>query len=203
MKNYAYYDLTTGEFKRSISTTMPSFVESNAPPNCGWVEGEFDKLSQKVDLETLQVVDFIPPAPADTELLTFAWSTTEKRWMPQRTFAAKQLAKWEEMKARRAEVEFGSFVWDGSTFDSDPTSTSRIMGAFSLAMAAAGAGAPYEIEWTLADNTKRVLSAADMIAVGMTLGTAVATAHGTASSLRAAIDAATTTAQLEAISWPS
>lgn len=111
--------------------------------------------------------------------------------------------KWQEMKDARDAIEFGSFTWDGSTFDSDPVSASRITGAFALALAAKLTGQPFSEEWTLLDNTTRTLSADDMLAVGVARGTAVAAAHHRASTLRAQISAATTAQQVEAIQWSS
>jgi hypothetical protein len=114
-----------------------------------------------------------------------------------------QAAKWEDIKRSRDLIEFGSFTWDGSVFDADPVSTSRIMGAFSLALAAKMVAQPFSIDWTLKDNTVRTLSADEMIAVGSTLGAIVKQAHETAGALRTSIDQAADEATLETITWPA
>lgn len=110
---------------------------------------------------------------------------------------------WSEIKRQRSEIEYGGFVWDGSTFDSDETSRGRIQGAVSLALIAQGAGQPFSIDWTLADNTTRTLSGEEMIAVGLALGTHVATAFEIARQLREQIDAATTLQEVFAVVWPA
>lgn len=129
------------------------------------------------------------------------WDWTAKAWVDQRSLDDVKAAKWTEIKAAREAIEYGSFTWDGSTFDADPVSTSRIMGAFALALAAQAAGQPYSQDWTLADNTTRTLSAADMLTVGAALGARVAGAFATASTLRAQIEAATTIEEVEDVTW--
>ena len=118
------------------------------------------------------------------------------------TLAAKKLRKWAAFKAIRDTIEFGKFAFDGSEFDCDTVSTGRIMGAFSLALAAKILGAPFEQHWTLADNTIRVLTADDMLGVGLALGTHVGTTHAIASQLRQAGELANTPEELEEITWP-
>jgi hypothetical protein len=110
--------------------------------------------------------------------------------------------KWSQLKQARDAAEFGGFTWDGSTFDSNEVSQSRIQGAAQLATLAMLADEPFEVAWTLADDTVRVLSGADMLAVGRAMGIHIMTVHETGRALRAAVDAATTTTELEAIAWP-
>ena len=105
--------------------------------------------------------------------------------------------KWVEIKAKRDELEWAGFTWDGSTFDSDPTSQSRIQGAVILAMQ----DPQYQVTWTLANNTTRVLANADILAVGLALATHVETLHARAQALRIQIDAAQNVAEVNAISW--
>lgn len=109
--------------------------------------------------------------------------------------------KWAEVKAARDAAEFGGFVWDGSTFDSDPASQSRIQGAAQLATLAQMAGEPFAIDWTLADNTVRTLSGADMLAAGVAMGQHVQAAHEAARALREAIDAAADADELAGVVW--
>jgi len=94
-------------------------------------------------------------------------------------------------------AEFGGFTWDGSPFDSDAISQSRIQGAVQLAATAPG----FTIDWTLANNSVRNLSAADLANVGAALGMHVATQHAKARTLRSQIEAATTVAEVDAVTW--
>lgn len=131
-----------------------------------------------------------------------AWDYEAAAWIDPRTLADLKAAKWAEIRAARDAAEFGGFTWDGDDFDSDGASQARIMGAVQMATLAAMAEQPFSIEWTLATNIVRTLDGAGMVAVGLALGAHVAQQHETGRSLRAAIDACTTAAEVEAISWP-
>lgn len=135
----------------------------------------------------------LPPSPSPAH--TFDYTT--KQWVDPRTLSDLQAAKWAQIKRDRDEAEFGGFTWDGSPFDSDAISQSRIQGAVQLAAMAPG----FTIDWTLANNSVRNLSAADLANVGAALGMHVATQHAKARLLRSQIEAATTAAELGAVVW--
>lgn len=59
----------------------------------------------------------------------------------------------------------------------------------------------FSIDWTLANNTARNLSAADLANVGAALGMHVAAQHAKARTLRSQIEAATTVAEVDAVTW--
>jgi hypothetical protein len=131
--------------------------------------------------------------------LQFNYST--KQWEDTRSIAKAREDQWEKVKKQRNAAEFSTFTWDDSTFDADDVSQRRIQGASQLAMLAQGAGQPFQIDWTLANNTVRTLSGEEMIALGIALGQHVATQHGIARTLRAAIDAAQTIEAIEQIGF--
>jgi hypothetical protein len=138
-----------------------------------------------------------PPCPSEHHRFDYA----TKQWTDPRTLQDHQSAKWLSIKQARDTAEFGGFTWAGSTFDSSPQAVQRISGAVQMAMLAQAAGQAFGIDWTLADNTVRTLSGADMIAVGLALGQHVAACHVKARALRAQIEAAATVAQVEAVGW--
>jgi len=105
--------------------------------------------------------------------------------------------KWTQIKQARITAEYAGFTWYGSTFDSDAISQQRITGAVSLAML----DSAFTIDWTLKDNTVRTMNATDMIAVGVALGTHVATQFSHGQALRAQIEAATDQAGVESVVW--
>lgn len=76
MSTWSFYDKETGLFDgSSYSCDHDEFVEANARGR-GFLEGRFDRLSQRVDVETGDVVGYQPPPPsADHE-----WDETTKRW---------------------------------------------------------------------------------------------------------------------------
>lgn len=86
---YSFWRAADGIFLPLIMT-LPSVaaLEANMPPGCVAIEGRFDHLSQRVDLETDQVVDYQPPAPPDDAMQTWSWSVSIKRWVSSPTTAA-------------------------------------------------------------------------------------------------------------------
>ena len=125
------------------------------------------------------------------------WDAAQIQWIDSRDLAAKKDAKWEQIKAARAAAEYGGFTWDGSTFDSDLASQQKIMGSAQLASLITG----YSVDWTLADNTVRSLTASDMTSVGEALGQHVNTQYVHARTLRQQIADAQTSQELESIVW--
>lgn len=111
--------------------------------------------------------------------------------------------KWAEIKAMRSAMEFGGFTWDGSAFDSDPVSTSRIEGACTLALIAQLQATEFTEDWTLADNTSRLLSTTEVLQVGVALGQHVSAVHAQAKALRDQIEAAASAEALAEIVWPA
>jgi len=141
----------------------------------------------------------LPLPPKTLSLATLMFANGALAWQDTRTLAQMKHDKWAQIKAARAAAEDGGFAWDGSTFDSDMASNLRISGAVQLAQIVGGA---FNIGWTLADNSVRTLSAAQMVAVGVAAGQHVAAQRATARALREQIQAATTPQELEAIAWP-
>lgn len=138
----------------------------------------------------------IPPQPSPN----YRFDYDTKTWIDPRTLDDFKAEQWATIKKARDTAEFGGFVWDGSRFDSDPLSQSRIQGAAQLA---ANAGPGWTIDWTLADNTVRTLSASQITAVGVALGEHVNSCHETARALRQQIEQATTKEDVLAVVWPS
>lgn len=170
------------------------------PPSPDWVEIDFDASAAMTSMNLFQLVNGVlvdsgtpklPPMPY------LRW--VNGAWTDVRDLAQVKADKWSAIKAKRSEVEFGGFTWDGSVFDSDPLSQSRIQGAAQLATINP---TTFTIDWTLADNSVRSLSASQMVEVGETLGIHVATQHTVARGLRQQIDAASTVTEVEAITWP-
>lgn len=121
-------------------------------------------------------------------------------WVDPRPLHELQAEKWAEIKRNRDTAEFGGFTWDGSPFDSDAISQSRIQGAVQLAAMAPG----FTIDWTLADNTTMTLTKAEVIGLGMALGAHIASVHSRGRVLRALIEAPDATVEsVEAITWDS
>ena len=126
-----------------------------------------------------------------------AYHVPSMTWVDRRTLDDHKTRKWQEIKAARQSTEFGGFIWDGSVFDSDAISQSRIQGAVVLATSSPS----FEITWTLADNTSRLLNGTDMLNVGVALGEHVAMQHDRARILRTQLESASTIEAIESIVW--
>ncbi len=77
MNRFSIYDAKTGLFTGSSIACIGDHLPDNVPPDCGCVMGEFDHLSQKVDMTTGEVIDYIPPQPS----VNHAWNSKTKRWL--------------------------------------------------------------------------------------------------------------------------
>jgi hypothetical protein len=125
------------------------------------------------------------------------WDPEDKEWLDPRTLSDLKDAKWEEMKGSRGAQEFGPFTWATHEFQGDTAAQDRIKAAALEALMANLTSTPWSREWTLAV----ALSGADMVAVFEALQANVADAHATAQSRYASIQAATTAAEVNAITW--
>ena len=99
-----FYDARTGLFTGvSIHTNLTApkavkvFIAENTPAGHGAFVGYVDALSQKMDLDSMQLVDYRPPQPSPKH----EWNAVTKRW--QRQAALKR----SEALARIAELEKG------------------------------------------------------------------------------------------------
>ena len=120
-----------------------------------------------------------------------------KTWVDPRSLEDHKSAQWALIKAARDEAEFGGFTWDGSMFDSDQVSQARIQGAVLLATS----NPNFVVDWTLADNTVRSLTADDLTAISQALGEHVSLQHSRARDARALLDQATSISEVQSISF--
>ena len=110
--------------------------------------------------------------------------------------------KWADIKAERDRLECGGFDMPGiGRFDSDADSRARIVGAVTAAKIAKDADQPFNVEWTLADNTAVMLDADQVISVGFAMLTHTTSTHEKGRNLRSAIVAAEDAESLDAITW--
>lgn len=128
----------------------------------------------------------IPPAPSDKHVFNY----DVKQWVDTRTLYELKTQKWEELKARRDELEFGGFEYEGNIYDSDQVSQGRILGA---------ANAGVDQVWTLANNTTVELTADDLRSLYAALQSHVASAHERGRVARYKLDAALTPLEIENI----
>ncbi len=134
----------------------------------------------------------LPAGRGDLELHDGALVRVDHRTLAQAK--AERVAAMRE--ARDAQV-FGTFTWDGSTFDADQVSQSRILG---LLVSSQQAG--FEATaWRLADNSWRLLSAGDAASVWAALQAHVRGEFLHFALRETEINAAATIAEVGAVEW--
>ena len=108
---------------------------------------------------------------------------------PPKTLAEAKESKKQAINQERDRQERAGFLYDGSPFDTNQISYMRLLGASQTAQTALAMGQAFSVEWTLADNTTRTMSAEDMIAFIPAFAMYSSTLHAKASELKALVDA--------------
>lgn len=143
------------------------------------------------------VADAVVPFPAKPSQ-AHVWNWALKAWDDPRTLADHRAARMAVLKRARDNFLYGGFTWDGSRFDSDETSQTRLLGLVSKARFDS-AMVEY---WRLADNSWRALNATAALAVWNAFENHMRSAFQTFAILEAAVAAATTRAAIEGVIWP-
>ncbi len=166
-------------------------------------------LDVRLSSDTHYVADHEPVPYTEAELAVknalapgWIWKMPERAPLDMRGLAEAKMYARIRVNLARDRAEHAPFTCNGYLYDGDEKATARITGAVSLAMMAAMAGQPFTKDWTLADNTVITLDGPAMLAVGAALGTKVGAVFDTARDLQERIEAATTAAQADAITWP-
>lgn len=127
---------------------------------------------------------------------------------PNITLDPLRLDLWAKVKADRDARIFGGVDVAGvGEIQTDADSKIKILGAVQMAQIALTASQPFAIKWTRTDNVDVDLDAAGMIGLGLAVGQYEAACFANGQALRAAINAATTVAELMSIDlqtgWPT
>lgn len=139
-----------------------------------------------------------PAAPSPWHV----WDKDQWAWVetPEAVTNARAAAR-ERINVARNAAEREPFAAFGKTFDADDKAIQRILGAAQAAVVAKQLGQPLSIEWTCADNTTLAMDADMLVEIPVILAQAADTLHQRARSLKAQIDAATSLAEIEAVTW--
>lgn len=90
---------------------------------------------------------------------------------------------------------------NGMEFDGNLDAQRRLTNYISASKSSLAAGQPFEVEFTLANNTNVTLTAQDFVGIELARVQALEATFNHARALRSQIDAATTTQEVEAITW--
>lgn len=137
-----------------------------------------------------------PPTPTKQAF----WIDDRPQWVETATLEQAQAAAWGAAKVDRDKAESAPFEFEGGMYDPNKENVS---GAALAALLAQLGGVEVSRTWTLADNSRRVLSGAQIIAMGLALTTRVDAIHERGRVLRDLINNATTPAQAYGYTWNS
>lgn len=158
-------------------------------------------LHDGIELRPCYILDGQRIVIPDRPSLAHEWDWSSKAWVVSLAFA--KVLKWEAVKSWRDSRVFAAFTWNGWTFDADERSRARISEAGLEALMIAAQGEFQSYDWVLADNTTATLSEQQMLLMSRALRTRTSQLHLAANARRQQIDAATTVAQVEAITMPA
>lgn len=136
---------------------------------------------------------FLPQSPGPL----YIWSDTEGSWVPDMS-SAREISLARAKKARSL-IEFGAFTYNGMVFDGDVNAQRRLSVLASAAKSTIAAGHTFTKEFILADDSVVQLTAEDFVGIEMAKLWQVEAAFQEYRIKKAAIEAATTIEELEAI----
>ena len=77
MRTVSFYHKDTGLFNGAhLTASSSTSVDINTPDGYAAIDGHYDHLSQRIDVETKTVIDYQPPAPS----VDHEWNIATKRW---------------------------------------------------------------------------------------------------------------------------
>lgn len=155
-----------------------------------WGVNELGQALGLVAPEAAFAIAGVPPPNPE------GWLLVDGGWVKTNLISSRRDARWAWVKERRESMEWGPFSWGGIYLDGNRESKARLVTAVSISKSNPG----FTQQWTLADNSDMLLTAADFIAIEMAAATHVGTVFGIARALRVAIYASSNP---ETITWPA
>lgn len=151
--------------------------------------------------EGLTTIELDEPLPAGE------WHVAAGELVPGRldlrTLEQRKAERLEELRAARDAAQVRPLVTPFGTFDAGPRARQDIADRVAAQNALARRGLPSTRPFTLADNSVVDLTAEQMETVGLLLADQYDQPHVIWRELRAAVDAATTAEEIDAIAWPA
>jgi len=90
MRVVSFYHKETGLFHpRHLMTSDAKSIALNTPPDHIAIDGDhYDRLSQRIDIKTGELVDLLPEKPSPDH----EWNATDRRWQLRREVVAREEA---------------------------------------------------------------------------------------------------------------
>lgn len=126
------------------------------------------------------------------------WDWKTLSWTDPRTISDLRAQVWSRMKTARAAATAAPFEMDGMKFDAGPLSVAALNTQATAAANHAGSK-PFEVLWTLADNTTATLTRTQLLKLQAGVAQRAATVHNQFQALREQVDAAPDRGALESL----
>lgn len=151
------------------------------------------------DEETAQGQE-LPSAPPVEEVQP-DWTSVVLLAAPPVPLEVFRARRWEALKAARDAAIDGGVDTPFGRFDTDATSRALLGDAVLGAQIMIAQNLPFEVTWTLADNSSVTLTAQQLVQVGLLALAHVAACHDRGRQRRAQLAAATTREAIEGVVW--
>jgi hypothetical protein len=119
------------------------------------------------------------------------------KWVDPRTLPEARAARIQALRDAREAAITAGFTWDSSPFDAAQLSQTRLLGLYISSQSPTFAPQP----WRLADNTWRTLTAACVAGVCAALQAHVTAQFAQFAAREAAVNAASSIAEIDAVAW--
>jgi hypothetical protein len=195
MKNYALID--GGVLVSTVSCSpdqLDIYIAEN--PSLEYLEIPFLRGVDELYFNGKNIVER-PQRPSDWH----RWDNGTNTWVETRSLDDFKAQKWRAIKIARESAITAPIVTAFGTFDATAGAQKSITDAVLMLQTMEAMGNPQTIDFTLANNTTATLTTAQMVQVGLMLGAQTQAAYAKGRVLRAQIEAATSVADVEAITW--
>jgi len=115
------------------------------------------------------------------------------------TLDEQKARKRARLKLKRDQVDWGGVATPNGVVDSDAESKIKILGAFVVAQSKLAMGEPHSVDWRFSDNSVVTLDAQAVMVMGAAVYAHTEHCQAVKNALDAAIDAATTVEELDAV----
>ena len=188
--NYTAID-SHGEIVSILSVPDQEHLELNTPAGCTTVPGTAPHDSYWTGTA------WIARTARPTNVAE--WNPVSKTWFDPRTLATAQQQRWTLLKAKRELLANGTFWHDGNEYQ---VNEPRIA-MFGLDASEAGMQSiPWSVDWVLADDSVLSFDGPQFLALVATMRQFLAGIWATSQTLRNAINALGTIAEVDAVVWP-
>lgn len=200
--NFITYNLLSGEITRGDGSCQAEALDAQAQVGEGVLEATGNRRTHYVSGGVLVAyTEAQRIAKANRPLYAGPWDNTTMTWTDPRTLDQIKAARKAVIDAERATRTLEPITYAGASFDADDVAMRNVSGW--QTQLAAGASLPPGFVWRDADNADHPADAAFINGLGAAITLRGTMLYAQSWALKAAIDAATTKAEVGAVTWPT